>query len=132
MRLILRRLCLLLTASLAWQGCGTFGLGERPVDPGAISFESPDFVVAERLPMEKVWKAIEAALGSLNDLELIPIKKEKDGLGAVVEARGAGDKRIRIKLRPTDTNATEIRIRIGTFGDPSYARQLYDSIRRNY
>ena len=121
-----------LTAGCLFSGCSTLGIGEPKVEKSTVSFEGNELVIAERVPFERVWRATEAALGSLNDLQLIPVKKEMDGLGALVEARGAGDKRIRIKLRPTDAKATEIRIRVGTAGDLGYSQQLYESIRRNY
>ena len=121
-----------LTAVWFFSGCSTLGIGEPKVEKGLVTFEGNELIIAERLPFERVWRATESALGSLNDLQLIPVKKEMDGLGALVEARGAGDKRIRIKLRPTDAKMTEIRIKVGTAGDQGYSQQLYESIRRNY
>lgn len=122
----------LLGAGLLFSGCVALGLTSEKIPKGTVSFEAGEMIILDPLPLVRVWRATESALGSLNDLQLIPLKKEQDGLGALVEALGAGGKRVRIKLRKADAKTTEIRIRIGLAGDEAYSQQLYESIRRNY
>ena len=122
----------LLGTGLLFSGCSTLGLTSEKIPKGAVSFEAGEMIILDPLPLARVWRATESALGSLNDLQLIPLKKEQDGLGALVEALGAGGKQVRIKLRKADAKTTEIRIRIGLGGDEAYSQQLYESIRRNY
>ena len=121
----------LLSVGLILAGCESLKLGRKPPE-AQMEFEGGELIILEKLALDQVWRATEAALGSLNGAEIFPIKKEKDGLGALVEARGAGDKRIRISLRGAEAKATEIRIRVGRTGDEEYARRLYGTIRANY
>ncbi len=47
-------------------------------------------------------------------------------------ARGAGDKKIRVKVKKQSDTVTEIRIRVGMFGDESMSRQILDRIKKRF
>ena len=56
--------------------------------------------------------------------------KEKDAFNAKLVARGAEDKKLTIKLKRQSDNITEIKIRVGMFGDESMSRLVYDEIKK--
>jgi len=47
-------------------------------------------------------------------------------------ARTATDKKIEVTLNKKSANSTEIRIRVGTFGDEPMSRQLLDKIKSHF
>ena len=56
--------------------------------------------------------------------------KEKDDFYAILVARGAGEKKLTIKLKMQSDNITEIKIRVGMFGDESVSRLIYEEIKK--
>lgn len=74
-------------------------------------------------------KLVKASLAGLKDLEFPLTSQTKDALQAELIARNSSDKRIAIKLKSVSENATEIRIRVGTFGDETLSHAVYDRIK---
>jgi len=56
--------------------------------------------------------------------------QEKDGLSGRITARAAGDRKGTVRLRKVTGTTTEIRIRVGTWGDEAASRQILESIQR--
>ena len=56
----------------------------------------------------------------------------KDAFNAELTARGSGDKKIQIKLQKKTEKVTEIKIRVGLFGDESMSRQILDKIKSRF
>ena len=63
---------------------------------------------------ERVWSASVSALTQMN---IRVIKSEKDALSGAIWARRADDTSVQLRLEPTGTDTTRVKIRIGTFGD---------------
>ncbi|MHC4150263.1 MAG: DUF3568 family protein, partial [Planctomycetota bacterium] len=58
-------------------------------------------------------------------------RKTKDAMSATIVARDSADKKITIKLSATPEKTTGISIRVGTFGDETKSRLIYDQIKKN-
>jgi hypothetical protein len=78
--------------------------------------------------MDQTWRASEAAI---KELELTSTSNEKDALAARIVARGAGDKKIELKLKRIADTATEVRVRVGTFGDKSLSSTILDRVKKH-
>jgi hypothetical protein len=66
----------------------------------------------------------------MDSLGFTVTSKEKDAISGELIARGASDKKITVKLKKQTEEVTEIRIRIGTFGDESMSRQILEEIKK--
>jgi hypothetical protein len=76
-------------------------------------------------------RSYDASLKALDQLQLIPISKQKDQLGAEIVARTSVDKRVTVTLKRVDDKLTNLSIRIGVFGDESLSRTIYDRIKKS-
>ena len=57
------------------------------------------------------------------------VTKSKDGLEGQLKARGAGDKKYTLKLKSLPEGNTDIRIRVGSFGDKAQSLIVLDKIK---
>jgi len=73
----------------------------------------------------------QASLRALGQLELPILSKTKTVLNAEIRSINALDKKVKIILKRTETDNTQISIRIGTFGDETHSRQIYNKIVAN-
>ena len=117
----------LAAVALLLQGCVLLVAGAAGA--GGYKYVTGELKVTEPLALDKVWKATELAA---SDLKLTPVKKEKDGLTAYFETKIANDKQVTIKLANQGEKITELRIRVGTFGDETFSRQIYEKIKSHY
>ena len=79
----------------------------------------------EAASLSRTWNA---TLAALKDLEFPVVSQTKDALEGNVTARNAKNTTIKIKLKYVSKTATEIRIRVGTFGDESLSRTILNKI----
>ncbi len=118
---------LMMTALLALtNGCFLFVVGAA-AGAGAAGYAWVDGEVktTEAASMNQTWDATQAAM---KDLQFPVTSQVKDALQGDVEARNASNTNISIKLKYTSNNSTEIRIRVGTFGDESLSRIILGKI----
>lgn len=115
--------CITLVAS----GCAALVVGAA-AGAGAVAYKAGELISTESTSIDKTWTATEKAF---RELQLLGEAKEKDGLAARIEATGAGDKRIVVKLRNQGDKLTEVRIRVGIFGDEGYSRKILEKIKDN-
>jgi uncharacterized protein YpuA (DUF1002 family) len=73
----------------------------------------------------------EAIREALRDLELETTREEADRLSGTFKARTGGDKDVTIYYKRIESDITEIRIRIGTFGDEDLSRTILRKIEDN-
>jgi hypothetical protein len=78
--------------------------------------------------LDKTWNATQ---GAMSDLQFPVISKKKDALEAELVARNASDKKIAIHLKRLSDTATEIRVRVGTFGDEGLSHMILDKINKH-
>jgi Protein of unknown function (DUF3568) len=73
-----------------------------------------------------------ATLAAMKDLGYAVVGDQKDALTAKITAVSTGDKKVYVTLtKQSDTN-TEIRIRVGTFGDQNLSQQILDKIKSHF
>lgn len=95
---------------------------------GSVAYLRGDL---EAMMAEDVDAVYQASLKALGQLEITPTKKEKDALSATIIARGADDKKIKIKLNRTEQDLTKLSIRVGLLGSQSKSRVIYEQIKQN-
>ena len=117
---------LLIGIAVFSQGCVVAAVGIGAA--GTIAYVKGDLEAVESKDLETVY---EAAVKALDELELNVISKSKDALTATINARDAQDKKINITLKRTAEQTTKISIRIGTFGDETKSRLIYQKINYN-
>lgn len=70
-----------------------------------------------------------ASLAGLKDMQFAVVNSSKDTINAKILARTATDTKVQITLTKQSPTLTEIRIRVGTFGDEQMSRQILDKIK---
>ncbi len=78
--------------------------------------------------LDRTWRATQTAM---KDLKFAVTKEQKDALQADLTGRTAADKKVLVKLVKLTNNATEVRIRVGTFGDESLSKLILEKIKAN-
>jgi len=117
---------LAVATSLLFTGCLAALVVGAAAGAGAVAYKGSELIATEATTIDKAWTATEKAF---KELQLLPEAKERDALAARMEAQGAGDKRIIVKFANKGEKLTEIRIRIGLFGDEGFSRTILDKIK---
>lgn len=126
-----RILCLatIVLASLTlFTGCAVLLVGAA-AGAGGVAYVQGELKVTESVSHEAAGRAAEKAL---QDLKLVVIKRQQDGLSGLIEARTSGDQKISIKTRRIADKSTEVGIRVGVLGDEAKARQILGRMQANY
>ena len=105
-------------------GCAEMMVG-RVTAPGVAVYNMGDLGTVESAPMDRTWAAAQAAV---KKLELTEFKTMKDALEARLEAHSSTGRTVVILLRRINDSSTEVHIRIGTFGEEAYSRQVLEAI----
>lgn len=71
-----------------------------------------------------------ATLTALKRLEITVIERNKDQLGATIQARRADDTKVKVKLEAEGRDHTRVAIRVGIFGDKDVSIRINEEIRR--
>jgi len=117
---------LLIGIAIFGQGCVAAAVGVGAA--GTIAYVRGDLEAVESHSLDEVY---EAAIEALDELELNIISRSKDALTATINARDAQDKKVTIILKKTAEQTTKVSIRIGTFGDETKSRLIYQKINYN-
>ena len=96
---------------------------------GAVRYVGGELRSTEEVSLNRAWKATQKAMG---DLEFQITEKGKDAFDAELNASGAGGKKIKVALKKISDTSTQIRIRIGVFGDESLSRQILEKIKKRF
>ena len=118
---------LMMTALLVLtNGCFLFVVGAA-AGAGAAGYAWVDGEVktTEAAALNQTWDAAQAAM---KDLQFPVTSQAKDALQGDLEARNASNTNISIKLKYISNSSTEIRIRVGTFGDETLSRIILGKI----
>ena len=127
-----RKILLIITLvgiTIIGQGCfaAAVGIGAAGA-AGTIAYIKGDLEAIEAQDLDVVY---EAALKAAEELELRVFSKTKDALTATIHARDAEDKKVTITLKRTTEQTTKLSIRIGTFGNETKSRLIYQKIYDN-
>lgn len=118
---------LLLSASLSI-GCPAVLVGGA-AGGGAMAYVRGELKTTEEVSLNRAWRASQMAM---SDLEFTISNKEKDAFDARINASGAGGKAIDVALKKISPTRTEIRVRVGLFGDESLSRQILEGIKKRF
>ena len=117
-------LSLVLLASTT--GCVALVVGGA-AGAGAIAYQRGALVSNESAGMESTWRACYSAI---KDLQFNEVRNKKDALEGMIEARTGAGKTVTFNLHRLTDTTTELRIRVGTFGDEALTRQIHDAVRK--
>ncbi len=126
-RLLLHGISLLAGGLLLTAPLGCASSSGSATKPGDVAYHSGSLVSEEAIGMDGAW---DACLGAVKRLEFEEESSAKDALEATLVARSATDRRITFKLRRISDKVTEVRIRVGLFGDERFAREVHESFRK--
>lgn len=97
----------------------------RPAASG-VAFVNGDLqAVLEGSPEE----IVSASLGALKELEVPIVSKETSAVDGKLVGRTALQRKIDITVRRETETASKVSIRVDTFGDEAFSRQILDKIR---
>jgi hypothetical protein len=74
-------------------------------------------------------QVFDASKRALAQLQFAQVSETKDAFSAVIIARTAEDKKIKITITKQGDNLAKVQIRIGLFGDEQQSRAILDKIR---
>jgi hypothetical protein len=77
-------------------------------------------------PLARVHAASEGALG---DLEFAVSSSNRDAVHGEIRALTADDRRIKLEMDARSKDVTELRIRVGMFGDERVSRRILDRLK---
>lgn len=121
-------LFILLLGIVLLSGGGCAALIGGGAAAGTVAYVMGDLKSMEEASLDRTWEAAEK---TMEDLEFIVTSKQKDVLTAKLIARGSNDKKIVMNLKKVSEELTEVRIRVGTFGDESLSRQILERLKKN-
>jgi hypothetical protein len=96
---------------------------------GTVAYVGGELKTVEKVSLNKVWNATQKAM---KDLEFTITSKDKDAFNGKLTAKGATNRTIKIKLKRESDRRTEIRIRVGTFGDESVSLKILECIKKQF
>lgn len=115
---------LVLTGCLAAAAVG----GGAVAGAGTIAYIKGELKATEGHSIDETWAATEKAIAELN---FLVINKVKDAVSAELKCQTADGKTVNIELKRIADNLTEIKIRVGTFGDEALSRYILNKIQAN-
>ena len=121
---------LLSVVSVSLSGCALMLIGAGvAAGVGTVAYVNGELKGTEEVTLDKAWQATQQAM---QDLQFKVTKSEKDALAGELIALRADNTRIVIRLKQQSDKVTEIRIRVGTFGDETLARLIFDKIKKRF
>jgi hypothetical protein len=118
---------LLAVAVAAGSGCAVVVVGAAAgAGAGGYAYIKGEAKATEAASLDRTWTA---TLTAMKDLQFPIISQTKDALQGLVVARNASDKKITVKVEKVGEATTEVRVRIGTFGDEALSRVIIDKIK---
>lgn len=120
-------LLVLATALMFSSGCALLLVGgAAAAGAGAVVYVKGELKDTEPNSLDATHAAV---LAGLHDLQYAVVNDSKDLINAKTLARTATDTRIEVLLTKQSPTQTEIRIRVGTFGDEALSRQILEKIK---
>ena len=104
-----------------------FGCRPSLVGPDAGVYSTGKLYALTARDMNAVYQA---TLKALDHLEIEVTETAKDFFYARVVARGADNKTITIRIKPSEGENANFTIKIGTFGDRHRSQVIYEQIRQ--
>lgn len=112
---------------LVSSGCAALLIGGG-AGAGTVAYLKGELKSTEEASIDKTWQA---AQETMKDLEFVITSKEKDAFSAKLIAYRANDKKVEMYLRKASENTTEVKIRVGVFGDESLSLIILKSLKKH-
>ena len=96
---------------------------------GTYKYIKGELESTEKVSLDKVYQATQTAM---EDLEFTITSKQKDAFDGEVIARRATGKKVTVKLKRQSDSVTQIRIRVGTFGDETISKDILDTMKKYF
>ncbi len=93
---------------------------------GSYAYVNGESKETEAASLERTWNA---ALATLKEMQFQITNQAKDAFSGEATARSAEDKKVVVSLKRLSESTTEVRVRIGTFGDEAMSRMIIEKIR---
>ena len=97
---------------------------------GTAAYVNGEHTQVYNANLDRTWAATMAAL---KDMNISVEKSTKDGLGATIEGERADGTDVKIKQEPAENGHTQVKVRVGTFGDQAESeaiqRRIADRLR---
>ena len=113
----------LLSAVLSLSGCLAVAAG---AGAGVVAYVRGDL---ETTLANDYNPVVEATRSAIEALEFVKVSDHKDAFKAVVIARTAVDKKVEILVTKAGKNLTNIKIRVGLFGDEQLSLAILEKIK---
>jgi hypothetical protein len=94
---------------------------------GTYAYVSGELKTTESASLDRAWSASQ---GAIKELQFKVTTEQKDALQGRLIARTAADKKVEVNLKKISDNTTEIRIRVGTFGDEDLSQLILQKIKK--
>lgn len=108
-------------------GCAAVIIGGA-AGAGTYAYIKGELKVTENAPLDRTWSACQSAM---KDLQFKVTTQQKDALQGRLVAKTASDKRVEIDLEKVSEDMTEIRVRVGTFGDEDLSKLIVQKIEKH-
>lgn len=110
-------------------GCALFLIGAGvAAGVGTVAYVNGDLRGSEEVSVDHAFTAV---VKTMNELEFKISEQQKDAIAGKVVARRADGTAIGIYVKRQTDSMTEIRVRVGTFGDEALSKLIYDKIKKN-
>jgi hypothetical protein len=96
---------------------------------GTYKYIKGELQSTEKVSLDKAYSATEKAI---EELEFTITSKQKDAFDGEVIARRATGKKVTVKLKRLSDSVTEIKIRVGTFGDEYISKDILDTMKKYF
>lgn len=118
--------CIILTflfSIIMMQGCvAIIGAG---AGAGTVAYVRGELQTSYAAPLNKTW---DASIEALKDLGITIYNTKKDNTEGDIEATKADGTKVKINLKPKGQDITEVKIRVGIFGDEEVSRTISNQI----
>ena len=95
---------------------------------GTVAYLKGELKSTEEASIGQVWQAAQKAM---KDLEFVVTSEERDDLSAKLIAHESDDTKIEINLESVSARLTNVKIRVGVFGDESLSRLTLERIKKH-
>jgi hypothetical protein len=117
-----------LVALGAQLGCAVVLIGSGAIaGAGLVAYAKGELSAIEEVSFPRAWAAAQAAM---DDLDLTIVSRQRGEVSAKLVARGGDNRRVTVSLERQVGDLTEIRVRVGIFGEESLSRLVLEKIRQ--
>ncbi len=120
----------ILPTSLLSTGCAIVVAGTAGAAAGLTTYAylTGELKTTQEAPLEETWEASQKAI---TNLQYQKLAEKKDATFGQLVAQTGDNRRVTITLRRSTSSTTEIKIRVGTFGDRNLSFLILQEIQAN-